>query len=454
MRIFRLPGPTYVEWRNHLVTAAQDCVRYARHHMPMLGWAGIGCLLSYYFIWTVLYPEDYESLLVRSLGALICAPVAFMRKLPRHWLTWLPVYWPFLLTYVLPFVFGYLLAQNAALSASVGDTNIIWPLQNVVALVLFILLVNDGVLATLLWLIATAAIIATVFLVDASPNIAELRRVYLDPMPLYAFILVIGSVAMRNRKIIELEKLRAIADVTNNMAHELRTPLLGIKALAQGIGLHLPTLIKAYDLAIQHRLKLEPIRRRHLDRLRRSLREVEIETDYSNIIIDRLLVNATERPVEEHKFERFSAQRCVLDALHRYPFSGRYERDLISIDLDRDFTILAPPVLVVHVLFNLMKNGLYYVHKAGKGNVKVVLIRSRYQPDRIIVEDTGTGIPPQNIKRIFERFFTTTEVGHGAGIGLSFCKMVMEGLGGSITCRSKFGSYTRFVLTFPRVAHD
>jgi two-component system CAI-1 autoinducer sensor kinase/phosphatase CqsS len=257
-----------------------------------------------------------------------------------------------------------------------------------------------------------------------------------------------------NRELIDQEKLRAIADVTNNMAHELRTPFLGIKALAQGIGLHLPTLLKAYDLAIQHRLKLEPIRRRHLERLRRSLREIEIETDYSNSIIDRLLINATERPVEEHTFELFSAQRCVLDALHRYPFSGRHERDLISVDLDRDFTILAPPVLVVHVLFNLMKNGLYYVHKAGKGGVKVTLLKSRHRPDRIIVEDTGTGIPPQNIKRIFERFYTTTEVGHGAGIGLSFCKMVMEGLGGSITCRSKFGAYTRFVLTFPRAAHD
>jgi two-component system CAI-1 autoinducer sensor kinase/phosphatase CqsS len=282
----------------------------------------------------------------------------------------------------------------------------------------------------------------------------EVHRVFWELMPIYLFVLAAGTVFNANRELIDQEKLRAVADVTNNMAHELRTPLLGIKALAQGIGFHLPILIEAYDLAIRHRLKLEPIRRRHLDRLRRSLREIEIETDYSNSIIDRLLVNATERPVEEHKFERFSAQRCVLDALHRYPFTGRHERDLISLDLDRDFTILAPPVLVVHVLFNLVKNGLYYVHKAGKGRLKVKLITSRYHLDRIIVEDTGTGIAPQNIKRIFERFFTTTEVGHGAGIGLSFCKMVMEGLGGSIACRSKLGAYTRFVLTFPRVTHE
>jgi two-component system CAI-1 autoinducer sensor kinase/phosphatase CqsS len=366
---------------------------------------------------------------------------------------WLPVYWPLGLTYVLPFVFGYLLAQNAAHASELGDTNIIWPLQNVVALVLFILLVNDGLLATMLWLVATLAIIAIVLAIGSEPNIAELNRVYLEPMPLYAFVLVIGSMAMRNKKIIELEKLRAIADVTNNMAHELRTPFLGIKALAQGIGLHMPSLLQAYDLAIQNHLTIEPIRSRHLRRLKFGLREIETETDHSNSIIDRLLINATEKPVEEHVFETFSARECVLDALHRYPFAGRYERDLVAIDLDQDFIISAPPVLIVHVLFNLLKNSLYYVQKAGTGDVTITLIARRRSGHKIIVHDTGTGIPPQIIRRIFDRFFTTTEAGYGAGIGLSFCKMVMDGLGGSIACRSVFGRYTNFVLTFPRNSH-
>ena len=323
-----------------------------------------------------------------------------------------------------------------------------------VALVIFILLINDGLLATLLWLAATGAILASVFLLDPSPNIPELRRVYLEPMPLYGFILIVGSLAIRNRKIIELEKLRAISNVTSNIAHELRTPFLGIKALAQGIGLYLPRLIDAYDLAIENALPIEAIRRRQLDRLRTSLREIEIETNHSNSIIDRLLLNASERPVEDHVFERFSAQRCVLDALHRYPFVGRYERDLICLSLDRNFTINAPHVLVVHVLFNLFKNGLYYVQKAGKGELNVRLVTGRQRANAIIVEDTGTGIAPQNMRRIFDRFYTTTESSHASGIGLSFCKMVMEGLGGSIKCESKLGHYTRLTLTFPGISGD
>jgi two-component system, CAI-1 autoinducer sensor kinase/phosphatase CqsS len=439
---------------DHLVRAAEESVRYARHHMPMLGWTALICLIAYYFIWTAVYPTDFESLPVRLFAAAVCVPAIMSRRWPKRLIKWLPLYWTLGLTCVLPFVLGYLLAQNAALSGSLGQTNLIWPLQNVVALVIFILLINDGLLATLLWLAATGAILASVFLLDPAPNIPELRRVYLEPMPLYGFILIVGSLAIRNRKIIELEKLRAISNVTSNIAHELRTPFLGIKALAQGIGLYLPRLIDAYDLAIENALPIEAIRRRQLDRLRTSLREIEIETNHSNSIIDRLLLNASERPVEDHVFERFTAQRCVLDALHRYPFVGRYERDLICLSLDRNFTINAPHVLVVHVLFNLFKNGLYYVQKAGKGELSVRLITGRQRANAIIVEDTGTGIAPQNLRRIFDRFYTTTESSHASGIGLSFCKMVMEGLGGSIKCESKLGRYTRLTLTFPGISGD
>ena len=446
MRYFNFPPLSYQAWRDHFAEASEESVRFAREHMPLLAGAAIVCLLGYYFVWRALYPGDFESFTIRVIGAIVCVPGLLLHKFPPLLRKWFPLYWLLGLTYVFPFEFGYLLAQNAIHADALGQTNIIWPLQNVVALVLFILLVNDGLLATALWSAATLAVIAIVFTTSTDPNFAELKRVYFEPMPLYAFILILGSVTMRNKKIIELEKLRAIADVTNNMAHELRTPFLGIKALAQGIGLHLPNLLRAYHLAIDNNLEIEPIRHRHLQRLKFGLREIELETNHSNSIIDRLLINATERPVEEHEFETVSARQCVLDAMHRYPFAGRYERDLVEVDLDQDFTISAPPVLLVHVLFNLLKNSLFYVQKAGKGEVTIKLRSSR----RIIVHDTGTGIPPQFIRRIFDRFFTTTEAGHGAGIGLSFCKMVMEGLGGSIVCTSRLGHFTTFVLTFPR----
>jgi two-component system CAI-1 autoinducer sensor kinase/phosphatase CqsS len=428
--------------------------RYSHHHIRTLALFGVVGEPFFYFVWRISDPGSYETLSLRLLGALLCVPLLFARRAVRagHENS-IAIVFVCAATYCLPFLFCFLLLQNASLVEPTSTTPIQWPLQYTVSLILLVLLFPSGVLAGLLFLVATAvawgAFVATGG--QMTPAVAE---VFWFLMPIYLFILAAGTVFNANRELIDQEKLRAMSRITSNIAHELRTPFLGIKALAQGIGQHLPELIRAYDLAIENRFPIEPIRRRQLERLRTSLREIETETDYSNSIIDRLLVNTSERPVEDHEFAYFSAQSCVIEALHRYPFAGEFERDLISVDLDRDFMIHAPNVLVIHVLFNLLKNAIYYVHKAGEGELTVTLVTGRQSLDSIVVEDTGTGIPPQNLKRIFERFYTTTEAGHGSGIGLSFCKMAMEGLGGAITCDSVFGSYTRFTLMFPRIEHE
>jgi len=102
----------------------------------------------------------------------------------------------------------------------------------------------------------------------------------------------------------------------------------------------------------------------------------------------------------------------------------------------------------VHILFNLIKNAVYYAQSNPRGAVKVFTGFYRGRP-AIVVTDTGRGIPDAIRSKIFDRFFTTTEAGQGAGIGLSFCKMVMEGIGGEIVCDSREGEYTTFRLLFP-----
>lgn len=438
-----------------LTLAADRSVGYAQRHMTKLGVAGIVCLIGYYFVWTQVYPEDYENLLVRAAGGLLCVPALFHHQIAKRSTAGFALYWIVAMTYVLPFVFGFMLAMNAALAPRYGHTNLIWPLQNVVALFLLILLINHGPLATLMWLIATGAILLSVYGLVPQPNVAELHRVYLDPMPLYGFILIIGSLSIRNRDIIEHEKLSAVASVGTTIAHELRTPFLGMRALVEGIEKYIPTLLRSYDLAVASGLPVERIRVSHVRGLNRSLERIRDEIDYSNAVVDMLLINSSEHPVKEAEFSLFSAGACVRDAIDRYPFTSPEEKQFIRTELDQDFTIRAPQLLIVHVLFNLIKNAVYYVRKAGHGDIRIGLVPG---PDfnRMILEDTGTGIPQENMKRIFERFFTTTETGHGAGIGLSFCKIVMEGVGGSIQCDSELGKFTRFTLEFPRVTtnHD
>jgi two-component system CAI-1 autoinducer sensor kinase/phosphatase CqsS len=163
-----------------------------------------------------------------------------------------------------------------------------------------------------------------------------------------------------------------------------------------------------------------------------------------------LLVNSAEKPLADPKIECFSATECIEEAIDRYPFNNQHERNLIQARTNHKFEIAAPRLLVVHVLFNLIKNGLYYVQRTDNGKLEITT-QGDSQANQIIVHDTGIGIPTHVQSHIFERFYTTSTTGQGAGMGLSFCKMVMDAIGGKISCESVEGEYTTFTLTFPAV---
>ena len=66
--------------------------------------------------------------------------------------------------------------------------------------------------------------------------------------------------------------------------------------------------------------------------------------------------------------------------------------------------------------------------------------------------DTGSGIPPEQLSRIYDPFFTTKELGKGTGLGLSITYGIVQEHGGTITCDSAIGQGTRFTLALPMVS--
>ena len=67
----------------------------------------------------------------------------------------------------------------------------------------------------------------------------------------------------------------------------------------------------------------------------------------------------------------------------------------------------------------------------------------------IEVEDTGAGIPPENMSKIYEPFFTTKEVGKGTGLGLAVCYGIVSEHGGRLSVRSSVGKGTTFSIFLP-----
>ncbi|MEM6929033.1 MAG: ATP-binding protein, partial [Myxococcota bacterium] len=104
------------------------------------------------------------------------------------------------------------------------------------------------------------------------------------------------------------------------------------------------------------------------------------------------------------------------------------------------------------VILNLLLNAAEALPEGDAAHHRVS-IRVGYEPGRgkvrIDIEDTGHGIREADLPRVFDPFFTTRPEGSGMGLGLSICKSVIEGIGGTIEVRSEFGKGSRFTVRLP-----
>jgi two-component system, NtrC family, sensor kinase len=99
-------------------------------------------------------------------------------------------------------------------------------------------------------------------------------------------------------------------------------------------------------------------------------------------------------------------------------------------------------VKLCQVILNLIINASHAME--GTGRPGLIEVRWSKQGDQVILQiiDNGSGIPPENLPRVFERFFTTKAPGVGSGLGLSICRELVESMGGTINLTSTVGRGT------------
>lgn len=242
------------------------------------------------------------------------------------------------------------------------------------------------------------------------------------------------------------ESLMGIKALGASIAHELRTPLSAIQFGISGTKDYLPALIKAYLMAKEHCLDVEPIQSEHLKILANMLENVASEVMHAETIINMILMSVKQNNISPNQFELCSIEECVREAMLRYPFKSG-ERELVSFNNENDFLFLGDKTFMMHVLFNLTKNALYYIKAAKKGKIHI-WCDSDGENNILHFQDTAKGIASDILPKLFEKFYTTTP--HGTGLGLAFCRMVMTSFGGEISCTSKYGEFTEFQMTFSR----
>lgn len=136
---------------------------------------------------------------------------------------------------------------------------------------------------------------------------------------------------------------------------------------------------------------------------------------------------------------------CLRSAL-RIAMNELKYKDAVTLEFGEIPLISCYPQQLSQVFLNLLVNAAHAIETQGG-----ITVRS-WSDDgyiRVVISDTGCGIPTENIQRIFEPLFTTKEKGKGTGLGLSISAEILQRHGGDITVSSRPGEGTAFTVSLP-----
>lgn len=124
---------------------------------------------------------------------------------------------------------------------------------------------------------------------------------------------------------------------------------------------------------------------------------------------------------------------------------------------DAPLNVLSDAARLQQVLLNLLNNAVDAViqrHGTEGGSISVRLAAENTGTALIRIGDNGTGIIPENIKKVFTPFFTTKPVGEGTGLGLSVCYGIIRQMGGKMEVSSTVDHGTEFSITLPVIGEE
>jgi PAS domain S-box-containing protein len=215
------------------------------------------------------------------------------------------------------------------------------------------------------------------------------------------------------------ERLTALGEMSAGIAHELRNPMAVIAGYL--------ALVAKKSAAAEQKI----------------IRDVVAEINGMNRIIDDLLTFA--RPASLNRVQlniRELIEGCVSNVLQA---KGNDVRTRTALDLP-DLVVNLDEVLMRQALTNLVQNAVEAMPEGGTLTIRGVKSSRELS---ITIADTGTGIPPDLLKKIFLPFFTTKDT--GVGLGLALVHKIVLSHGGRIDVQSSEGQGTAFTVVLPMI---
>jgi len=242
------------------------------------------------------------------------------------------------------------------------------------------------------------------------------------------------NVYKQEEEILRMDRLVSLGKLASDIAHELRNPLAGIKTTAQALGEEIP--------------KDDP-RREYLNRITKEIDRLNelLKTFFSFAKPQKLNLVHCEIKAIINEIIPFLIKEI---AEKRIRFVETYHPQLPKIKVDKN--------QMYQVFLNLFLNAIQAMPDGGELKIEVSPVISS-SPDRtkqnfikIAVSDTGTGIPPNIVRKIFDPFFTTKP--KGIGLGLSITYQIIKKHGGTIKVESQLEKGTSIVINLPEILEN
>lgn len=231
----------------------------------------------------------------------------------------------------------------------------------------------------------------------------ELQRDYLS-----------RQVDEKSSELMKSEKLAIIGELASRMAHDLRNPLSTIKNTIE-------LMESKPKLKIEEKLQ-------YYGRLRRAMNRMSHQVDD---VLDFVRTS-------ELKLQAYS----VLDIINIVKDSITIPND-VSVNVEQENVRINCDYRKIEAVFtNLLLNAIQAIENIGTVRIRII---DNVQDVLIAFEDSGPGIDPENLGKIYEPLFTTKQL--GTGLGLSICKSIIEQHGGSITVKN---NPTTFLIRLPK----
>ena len=255
----------------------------------------------------------------------------------------------------------------------------------------------------------------------------------------YGFIIHFRDISAQleqRRQLERMERLAMLGELAAGIAHEIRNPMASIKSAAQ---------------VLEESLKPDDFRTELVSRIIKAI-------DRSNALLSRFFdFTRPRKPVQE-----FQDVEMLIDGIYLL-LAPRFRKKKINFLKNSQNNV--PQVFVdsgqiEQVFMNLFLNAIDAMPDGGDLLVSISVagemkeFNNLQKPEFVCVqvEDNGIGIPPENLEKIFNPFFTTKS--SGIGLGLSITNRLMQENGGKIEVSSKKGHGTTFTLYFPILENE